>query len=446
MTHAHSEDARSTGDGEPVASIGTREIWGGESQDFGLRNSDRRHHAYCIGKTGTGKTTLLRNLIIQDMLAGHGVGVIDPHGDLARDVLDHVPKWRTDDVVYFNPADLEHPVGFNLLQNVPIERRHRIASGLVGAMKSIWRDSWGPRLEYILYACVAALLDCQNVSILGVQRMLVDRRYRRWVVNQVQDPIVRSFWIDEFEHYDTRFMREAIAPVQNKVGQLLMAPPVRNVLGQLKRRVDPRFMMDHKRIFIANLSKGLLGEDKANLLGSLLVTSFELAAMERVDVPEDLRKDFFLFIDEFHNFTTDSFAGILSEARKYRLCLTLSHQYLDQVHERVHKAVFGNVGTLVSFRVGDADAQLLSKEYGSVYTPAQFSSLGNFDVLVKLLSKGQHAEAFSGHTHPPLSVRSGRREAVIRRSREKYASRRQAVEEKINRWMEQSPTGGRRRR
>jgi hypothetical protein len=421
-------------DGQAIAHIGVREMWG-QQQPFGLSPADRLQHVYCVGKTGTGKTTLLRNLILQDIHAGHGIGLIDPHGDLANDLLDHIPSWRTDDVVYFNPADLNHPIGFNLLQNVPQERRHRIASGLVGAMKSIWRDSWGPRLEYILYAAIAALLDCENVSILGVQRMLVDRWYRRWVVNQCKDPVVRSFWVDEYENYDKRFMREAIAPIQNKVGQLLMAPPIRNVLGQIRRRVDPRFMMDNKRIFIANLSKGLLGEDKANLLGSLLVTSFELAALERVDTVEEKRQDFFLFIDEFHNFTTDSFATILSEARKYHLGIVLSHQYLDQVHERVRHAIFGNVGSLVSFRVGESDAHLLAHEYGRSYNSDQFSSLGNFEVMVKLLSQGRHGDPFWGRTLAPISLRSGRRTSVIRRSREKYASRKHVVEEKIARWM-----------
>lgn len=435
MTHDnHVYDHADSEDLSDIAYLGMRSMWGG-TQPYGLYRADRRQHMYCIGKTGTGKTTLLRNLILQDINAGHGVGVIDPHGDLAHDLLDHIPRWRTDDVVYFNPADLDYPVGFNLLQNVPQERRHRIASGLVGAMKSIWRDSWGPRLEYILYACVAALLDCENVSILGIQRMLVDRSYRRWVLNQVRDPVVRSFWVDEFERYDPRYMREAIAPLQNKVGQLLMSPPIRNVLGQVKRKVDPRFIMDRKRILIANLSKGLLGEDKANLLGSIIVTSFELAALERVTTPEADRQDFFLFIDEFHNFTTDSFTTILSEARKYRLGLVLSHQYLHQVHERVHKAVFGNVGTIVSFRIGESDAKLLAEEFGSAYTSEQFTSLGNYEVLVKLLSRGQQNDPFRGTTLPAITARAGRRTHVIRRSREKYSSHKGTVEDKIERWM-----------
>jgi hypothetical protein len=272
-------------DGDDIAYLGTRQVYGG-SQRFGLSRADRRQHVYVIGKTGTGKSTLLRNLIVQDMYNDCGVGLIDPHGDLARDILDHVPAWRTNQVAYLDPMDREYPIGLNLLANVPAERRHRVASGLVGALKAIWKDFWGPRLEYILYAAVAALLDCENTSILGIQRMLVDARYRRWVVKQVRDPIIRAFWQREFESYDPRFMREAIAPIQNKVGQLLMSAPIRNILGQVRRSVDFSYVMDNRRIVIANLSKGLLGEEKAGLLGSLLVTGFELAAMERVLTPE----------------------------------------------------------------------------------------------------------------------------------------------------------------
>jgi hypothetical protein len=424
-------------DEEPLAYIGKRHVWGG-MEPFGLLPEDRRQHVYCVGKSGTGKTTLLRNLIIQDIERGNGVGVIDPHGDLAEELLDSIPSWRTNDVVYFNPADLDYPIGLNLLQNVVPERRHRIASGVVNAFKSIWRESWGNRMEYILYAAVAALLDCQNTSILGIQRMLVDRQYRRWVVKQIKDPIVKSFWTREFENYSDQFMQEAIAPIQNKVGQLLMSPPMRNVLGQVKRKVDPRFIMDNRRILIANLSKGLLGEDKANLLGSLLVTSFELAALQRVDTPEADREDFHLYIDEFQNFATDSFATILSEARKYRLCLTLSHQYLDQLRPSVRNAVFGNAGTIISFRVGGRDAKLLSQEYSGSRPASEFSSLGNFEIVAKLISSGEHREPFIGRTLGPLRVRSGRRDAVVRRSREKYASRKGVVEAKINRWMKRT--------
>lgn len=424
-----------TRDDPTAVYIGKRNVWG-EEKPFGLTRADRRHHMYCLGKTGSGKTTLLRNLILQDILAGEGVGVIDPHGDLSEDLLDHIPPSRTDDVVYFNPADTDYPIGFNLLRTVPKDVRHLVASGFVSALKSIWRDSWGPRLEYILYASAAALLDCENASVLGIQRMLADERYRDWVVKQVKDPIVRSFWRDEFDKYDWRFMREAIAPIQNKVGQLLMAPPIRNIFGQIKTKIDPAFMMNDRRIFIANLSKGKLGPDKASLIGAVLVTQFQLAAMARANMPEDDRQDFYLYIDELHNFSTDSFASLLSESRKYRLCLTLSHQYSSQLREEVRDAVFGNVGTVISFRVGEADGFVLQREFGGNYAASHFTELGNFEVCVKLLVDGQHNYPFTGTTFTPLNERFGRRKNIIRRSREKYATPRKVVESKIDRWMQ----------
>jgi len=420
---------------DDIVYIGQRNVWGGD-EPFGLSRADRRHHMYCLGKTGSGKTTLLRNLILQDIRAGEGVGVIDPHGDLSEELLDHIPPSRTDDVIYFNPADTEYPIGFNLLRTVPKDVRHLVASGFVSALKSIWHDSWGPRLEYILYAASAALLDCENASVLGIQRMLGDERYREWVIRQVKDPIVRSFWRDEFARYDRRFLVEAIAPIQNKVGQLLMAPPVRNIFGQIKTKIDPAFMMNKRRIFIANLSKGKLGPDKASLIGAVLVTQFQLAAMARAHVPEHDRADFFMYVDELHNFTTDSFASLLSESRKYRLCLTLSHQYSGQLREEVRDAVFGNVGTVVSFRVGEMDGFLLEREFGGTYAASHFTELRNFEICVKLLSDGGHNYPFTGMTFPPLSVRYGRAENIVRRSREKYATSRQTVEARIDRWMQ----------
>jgi hypothetical protein len=414
--------------------IGKRAVWGGETP-FGLSRADRRQHLYTVGKTGTGKSTLLRNLIIQDIEAGEGVAVIDPHGDLAEELLNCIPPWRTDHVVYFDPTDERHSVGLNLVGRVPRVQRHLTASGITSAFKSIWLDSWGPRLEYFLYACVAALLDCENVSLLGVQRMLVDERYREWVVKQIIDPSVRSFWTDEFSTYDKRFLAEILSPVRNKVGQLLMAPPMRHVLGQVSSTFDPRFMMDRGRILIANLSKGKLGEDKSNLLGAILVTQFQLAAMSRADTPEEKRRDFYLYIDEFHNFSTDSFASILSEARKYRLCLTLAHQYVDQLRPEIRNAVFGNVGSMISFRVGESDAEALERTFGHSYTASEFTGLGNYEVLVKLLDRGQNREPFRATTLPPLGKNYGKRQNIIERSRQRYATPRGVVEEKIRRWM-----------
>jgi len=386
--------------------VGVRDGWGQELP-FTLSQRDRRQHLYTIGKSGTGKTTLLRNLILQDIEAGRGVAVIDPHGDLANDILDHIPRHRIEDVAYFNPADMEHPVGLNLLGATLPDERHLVASGVVGVFKTLWHDSWGPRLEYILYASVAALLDCDNVTLLGVQRMLTDRRYRAWVVKQIKDPMVRSFWVNEFENYDKKFLHEAIAPIQNKVGQLLMSPHVRNILGQVRNRIDARFMMDNGRIFIADVSKGKLGADKSNLVGAMLVTQFQLAAMSRADTPESDRRDFYLYVDEFQSFASDSFVSILSEARKYRLCLTLSHQYIDQLRPEIRDSVFGNVGSIVAFRVGHHDAKVLEQAFGESCRASQLSGLGNHEVYAKLLADGQDAEPFLGKTLPPHGIRHG---------------------------------------
>jgi hypothetical protein len=408
----------------------------GQPLPFGLSAADARQHLYLIGKTGSGKTTLLRNLILQHFVAGHGVGLIDPHGDLAEDLLNHLPPHRADHLVYFNPGDLDFPVGLNLLANVPPDERHLVASGIVGAFKGIWRDSWGPRLEYILYNAVAALLDCQNTSLLGVNRLLTDERYRAWVVRQVQDPFIRDFWEHEFAGYDPRFQREAIAPIQNKLGQFLQSPVIRNILGQVRTKVSIPFVMDTGRLFLANLSKGRLGHDKANLLGSLLTTQFQLAAMARVNQPEHERRDFYLFIDEFQNFSTDAFASILAEARKYRLCLALSHQYIDQLSLPVRQAVFGNVGTLVSFRVGHADAAVLRDEFGHEFAEQQLVDLDRFELVVKLLEDGTNRTPFRGRSLTPLENRVGRREKLIARSRERFAMPRMEVEAKLNRWLE----------
>lgn len=415
--------------------IGTRDGWGQE-EPFALFQRDRRQHLHVVGKSGTGKTTMLRNMIIQDIEAGRGVGVIDPHGDLALDLLDHIPSHRIEDVAYFDPSDAEYPIGFNLLGAVPAGRRHLVASGVVSVFRGIWADSWGPRLEYILYATVAALLECENVSLLGVTRMLSDEAYRDWVVRQVKDPMVRSFWVSEFGRYDKRFLQEAVAPIQNKVGQLLMAPELRNILGQVKTRIDARFMMDNRRIFIANLSKGKIGADKANLLGALWVTQFQLAAMSRADVPEAERVDFNLYVDEFQSFVSDSFTSLLSESRKYALSLSLSHQYFDQLKPSILDAVMGNVGSLVAFRVGFEDAERLERAFGRAYVAAHFTGLSNGEVCVKLLNQGQEEQPFIGKTLPPIGTRHGHAQKIMRRSREKYARVRATVESKIERWIE----------
>lgn len=408
--------------------IGQRHEWGGETP-FSMNTKSRRQHVYLIGQTGAGKSTLLRNLILQDIEDGRGVALIDPHGDLASDVLEHIPPNRTRDVVHFDPAAPD-PLAINLFRATS-DNWHLVASGIVSAFKKIWGSSWGPRLEYVLYATVAALLQCDNTSLLGVSRMLHDERYRAWVVKQVKDPMIRSFWVDEFGRYDARFRQEVIGPIQNKVGQIFLAPALRNVLGQVGTKINFRFMMDRKRIFIANLSKGLIGETHSSLLGSLLVTGFELAALSRADCPPEEREDFFLYADEFHHYATDSFASILSEARKYRLCLTLAHQYLGQLNDAIRDAVFGNVGTLLAFRVSEADASVLERQFGSNFSRAHFTGLDNFELCARLLNQ----EPFLARSLPPLDTNRRRRRINIRHSRRKYCTRRNRVEDRIDRWL-----------
>jgi hypothetical protein len=414
--------------------IGEFENWGTRGI-FGISPDDQRQHLYVIGKTGVGKTTLLRNLILQHIQTGHGVGVIDPHGDLAEELLHHIPPTRADHLVYFNPADLDFPISLNLLADVPADERHLTASGIVAAFKNIWPDSWGPRLEYILYNAIVALLDCPNTSLLGVNRLLTDSDYRRWVVNQIKDPFIREFWQVEYESYDPRFRREAIAPIQNKLGQFLLNPIIRNILGQVKNKLDFPFVMDEGRLFIANLSKGQIGHEKANLLGSLITTQFQLAAMARARQPVESRRDFYLFIDEFQNFSTEAFASILAESRKYRLCLILSHQYIDQLTLPVRQAVFGNIGTLIAFRVGSADAEVLKKEFGNVFEIQQFADLNRYEVLVNLLESGTNRTPFRGRTLAPLKHLVGRKNNLIAHSRERFATQRMTVEDKLTRWL-----------
>ncbi len=397
---------------------------------FGIDVPARRQHVYVIGQTGAGKSTLLRNLILQDIEDGRGVALIDPHGDLAADILEQIPPCRTNDVVYFDPAAPD-PLAINLFR-ATTDNWHLVASGIVSAFKKIWGHSWGPRLEYVLYATLAALLQCENTSLLGVSRMLHDEKYRAWVVKQVKDPMVRSFWVNEFANYDRGFQQEVISPIQNKVGQIFLAPALRNVLGQIGTTINFRFMMDRKRIFIANLSKGLIGETHSSLLGSLLITGFELAALSRADCPADEREDFFLYADEFHHYATDSFASVLSEARKYRLCLTLAHQYLGQLDERVCDAVFGNVGTFLAFRVSEADASALERQFGGKFSRAHFTGLDNFELCARLLNQ----EPFLAKSLPPLETSRRRRGIVMRHSRSKYCKRKKIVEEKIERWLQ----------
>jgi CxxC-x17-CxxC domain-containing protein len=404
---------------------------------FGIKSDDRRRHVYVIGKTGMGKTTLIENMVYSDIIAGHGVCYVDPHGDTAEKMLEWIPTSRINDVIYFNPADLDFPISFNVLEKVSVEHRHLISSGLIGVFKKLWADSWGPRLEYILRNAILALLEYPDSTLLGINRLLVDKEYRRKVVVKITDPVVKSFWVDEFPRWNERVLQEVISPIQNKVGQFLSTSLIRNVVGQVKSSINLRKIMDDQKILIMNLSKGRIGEDASHLLGAMMITKIQLAAMSRVEIKEEDRKDFYLYVDEFQNFTTESFADILSEARKYRLNLIIAHQYIEQLGEVVQPAVFGNVGTLICFRVGAADAEFLEKEFEPDLIMQDLVNLPKYHVYLKLMIDGVSSEPFSAKGLPPVySESQGNEEKVIAVSRERYAKEKDIVEDKIRRWSE----------
>ncbi|MBI4281001.1 type IV secretion system DNA-binding domain-containing protein [Candidatus Uhrbacteria bacterium] len=406
-----------------------------ERRRFGIKTDDRRRHIYVLGKTGMGKTTMLENMVLADIYAGHGLAYIDPHGDTAEKIIDFVPPHRTNDVIYFNPADMDYPIGFNVLETVDERHKHLVASGLMGVFKKIWPDVWSARMEYILNNCILALLDYPGSTLLGINRLLVDREYRKRVIAQIKDPVVRTFWVDEYSSWEDRFRNEAIAPIQNKVGQFLSASIIRNIVAQVKSTIDIRAIMDERKIFIVNLAKGRIGEDNSRLLGGMLITKLQLAAMERVDIPEAERQDFYLYVDEFQNFATASFANILSEARKYRLNLIMAHQYIEQLDEDyVRPAVFGNVGTIICFRVGAKDAEFLENEFTPRFTIEDLANLTKYQIYLKLMINGVSSTPFSANTLPPIAERTGSTDKVIRVSRERYSQPRGVIEEKISRW------------
>ena len=407
----------------------------GKEHTFGIKREDRRRHMYVIGKTGMGKTTLLENMIISDIISGQGLAVVDPHGDLAEEILNFIPANRVNDVIYFNPADIDYPIAFNVMEHVDPKYRHLIASGLIGVFKKIWADSWGPRLEYLLRNTILALLEYPDSTLLGVPRLLIDEDYRKKVVSKISDPVVKTFWTDEFTKYSKQFTVEAISPIQNKVGQFLSSSLVRNIVSQPHSSIDMRDIMDNKKILIVNLSKGRIGEDYSALLGAMLITKIQLAAMGRVDTPEEERKDFYLYVDEFQNFATDSFAGILSEARKYRLDLIVAHQYIGQLEETVSDAIFGNVGTIISFRVGATDAEFLEKEFEPIFMMNDLVNLAKYDMYLKLMIDGVSGDAFSATSLPPIQVTvKSDPEKIVRVSRERYTKKREEVEDKVARW------------
>ena len=408
---------------------------------FGIKEDDRRRHMYVIGKSGVGKSTLLENMIMEDIRAGRGVAVADPHGELAEKIIQYIPNNRIDDVIFFNPADTEFPIAFNILEQVAPEFRHLVSSGLIGVFQKLWADSWGPRLEYILRNAILAVLDYPGSTLLSVTRMLSDKTFRKKVVDNIQDPVVKQFWVKEFAGYQDKFASEAVAPIQNKVGQFLSSSLIRNVVGQVRSSIDIRKIMDEKKILLMDLSKGRIGEDNSQLLGAMMITKIQLAAMSRVDIAEKERNDFYLYVDEFQNFATESFANILSEARKYRLALIMAHQYIEQLNEKVKSAVFGNVGTLVVYRVGATDASSLVKEFAPVFTEEDLVNLPKYNLCIKLMIDGIASDPFSARCLPPLpeSAKTGNAQRVIDATRSKFASPRLEVEAAIAKWHEEDP-------
>ncbi len=401
---------------------------------FGIKLTDRRQHVYIIGKTGMGKSVVLENMITADIRNGHGLAVVDPHGDLVQKIVDIIPTHRINDIIYFNPADIDYPIAFNVLESVDPRYRHLVASGLVGVFKKIWADSWGPRLEYILRNAILSLLEYPGSTLLGITRILVDKKYRRKVLEKVTDPVVRSFWLDEYDNYNEKFRVEAVSPIQNKIGQFLSSSIIRNIVGQPRSSIDVRDIMDNQKILLLDLAKGKMGEDNSALLGAMMITKLQLAAMSRIDIPESQRRDFFLYVDEFQNFITESFANILSEARKYRLNLILAHQYIEQLGDVVKAAVFGNVGTIICFRVGAEDAEFLEKEFEPVFVQNDLVNLPRYNVYLRLMIDGITSDPFSARTLPPIAQLTHNREKIIKVSRERYGSEREEVESKILRW------------
>ena len=412
----------------------------GREDEFGLKIKDRRRHVYIIGKTGMGKSTLLENMILSDINAGKGVAVVDPHGDLAETILNYIPASRINDVILFDPADADNPVAFNMLETSDPSLHTVVASGLIGIFKKMFSESWGPRLEHILRNTILSLLWYPDATMLGIMRILVDPAYRAKVMEHIKDPMVKSFWETEFNVWPDRQRVEAVSPIQNKVGQFLSSPLIRNMLGQPKSSIDIRYAMDHKKIFICNLSKGKIGEDNSSLLGSMMITKFQLDAMSRANLPAEDRVDFYLYVDEFQNFATDSFATILSEARKYKLNLTMANQFIAQMPEEVRDAVFGNVGSIVSFQVGFDDADYLSEQFGGedVLLPADLTTLPVGGVYLRLLVDNMPTPTFSARTYPPIEVPKDMEKTakIVKSSRDRYAQKRAIVEEKINRWSE----------
>jgi type IV secretory pathway TraG/TraD family ATPase VirD4 len=372
----------------------------GHKQRFGIKRKDRRYHMYVMGKTGMGKSTMLLNLIKQDLLTGEGLAVLDPHGDLAEKIIAMMPDSRLEDLIYLDATNTKNAVYFNPLEITDRNQAALTVSSLVSVFKKIWVDSWGPRMEYILRNSLSTLAEFKTASLLDLQRMLQDDKFRRRLVERIKSPEIKSFWLKEFAEYPVRMQAEALSPIQNKIGQFLNNNVIKKIVGRRQSSFNLRDVMDNRKVLIVNLSKGKIGEDSASLLGSMLITKLALAALSRQDMKEDNRKDFYLYADEFQSFATIGFIDILSEARKYRLNLILANQYLHQIDERIRRAIFGNIGTIITFRTGSEDAKVLAQEYYPVFNQSDLVNLPAYGIYLKLMIDGQTSKAFSADTLP----------------------------------------------
>lgn len=394
---------------------------------FGIKGTDRRKHHYLIGKTGSGKSTLIANMAINDMRNGRGFAVIDPHGDLSETLLHFIPSFRVNDVAYLDPSDLEYAFSLNPLEVENPHQKELVVSGIVAIFKKLYYHTWGPRLEYILRNTILSIIDLPDATFLMVPSMLTDNAFRAKALEHIHDQVLKNFWLNEFAQMPPKLKSESISPILNKVGQFIQSQVMRNIVGKPKSTINLEKMMNEGKIVLLNLSQGKLGEDNAALLGAMTITKIQLASMNRVNLPEEERRDFYLYIDEFQNFATSSFIKILSEARKYRLNLILANQYIAQIPEDVRAAIFGNAGTMMSFLIGAEDARYMAREFGERFTEQDLLALGNYQALIKLSIDGITQSPFLAQTLPLPKSATQNREKVIRNSRERYTKRVQNI-------------------
>lgn len=407
-------------DENEITPIGTTD-WRNTKTPFGIKDKDRLGHFYVIGKTGVGKSTLLQNMAISDIQKGKGLALLDPHGDIAEDILNFIPNERLHQVIYFNPSDIEHPIGFNPLYRVSEDFHHLVASGIISTFKKIWSESWGPRMEHILRFCLLTLLQYPSATLLHIQPLLTNREFRFHVLSSVKTTFILEFWHNEFEKFSPSLKAEAVSPILNKVGLFQTSNPLRSVVGQSKSTLDISELMEKGYILIANLSKGQLGEEVSSMLGSMVVTSIQLSALSRSTKPEIARKPFYLYVDEVHSFVSLSFADILSEARKYALGLFMAHQFMDQLPEKIRLAIFGNVGTIVSFRIGAEDAKYLAQEFFPEFDESDLVHLPRYSMYLKLMIDGTTSKPFSAVSNSLNTKRTNLKDEVIKSSRNNFS-------------------------